>query len=106
MANIKVELKNSNIIGGVHVGGIAGYNGWNYDGYIYNSYTVINTLIYGTVKNATSHIENCYTLDANTKLTELNAGEDSVEGTDTEQPWVKDTNNINGGYPILAWQVE
>lgn len=88
------------------VGGIAGYNGWNYDGYIYNSYTVINTLIYGTVKNATSHVENCYTLDANTKLIELNAGEDSVEGTDTEQPWVKDTNNINGGYPILAWQVE
>lgn len=81
-------------------------------GTIYNSYTIGHTNIYGSSaigsvdKNyGTLNMKNCYTLDASTKIIELNSGEDDIEGGDTEQPWIEDTNNINGGYPILAWQV-
>ena len=73
-------------------------------GYIYNSYTITNTTIVGQSQNSPV-IQNCYTTEANTKLTELNAGIDEVEGTtSTESPWIEDTENINGGYPILNWQ--
>ncbi len=86
-------------------GGIVGALGYNREdakSYIYNSYSINTTTKIGT-KTYGEEI-NCYTTEANTKLNELNAGIDDESGTDTEQPWVADTTNINNGYPILSWQ--
>ena len=86
-------------------GGIVGALGYNREdakSYIYNSYSINTTTKIGT-KTYGEEI-NCYTTEANTKLNELNAGIDDESGTDTEQPWVEDTTNINNGYPILSWQ--
>ena len=84
-------------------GGICGGIGYrSRNGYIYNSYSI------GKVYNknyGTGVIDNCYKIDADTKLTELNAGIDGIEGKDTESPWVI-LENINDGNPILDWQVE
>lgn len=107
---------NANVTGGIanYNGGIVG--GWGYksgNAYIYNSYTLKNTLIHSSIGNykdsnytGTMDMRNCYTTEANIKIEELNAGIDEVDGTDTERPWVEDTNGINGGYPILYWQLE
>lgn len=87
-------------------GGIVGSLGWNTEkakSYVYNSYTINTTTKIGT--NKYGEVTNCYTTEANTKLNELNAGIDDESGTNTEQPWVADTTNINNGYPILSWQV-
>ena len=87
-----------------YAGGIIGYG--SMDCLAYNVYTINNTTICGS--GSTSSNNNNYTTNANTKLNELNAGIDEVGATtSTESPWVADdtTNPINGGYPILSWQV-
>ena len=97
---------NANVTSGHsgYVAGIAGGVGYdNSKAYIYNCYTIKNTTIYGN-NYSNPILSNNYTTEANTKLTELNSGIDDVDGTDTEQPWIEDTENINGGYPILKWQ--
>ena len=66
-------------------GGIVGANGFEFENY------------------NEGNITNCYTTEANTKLKELNDGIDE-SGKNDEQPWVEDTEGINGGYPILNWQ--
>lgn len=90
-----------------YVGGLTGAQGagGSVSGYIYNSYTIQNETIHGVIQGG-SEVQNCYTTNANTKLEELNKGIDEVNGKDTEQPWVEDTQNINNGYPILRWQLE
>lgn len=81
----------------------------NYRGgisYIYNSYTIIENNIYGSIAQGNATIENCYKTEANTKLTELNAGIDNVGETEsTEEPWII-LEGINNGYPILKWQID
>ena len=88
-----------------YVGGLIGAQGYNSSvakSYIYNSYSINTNSIVGG--NLNGENINCYTTDANTKLTELNAGiDDATANTDTEQPWVEDKENINEGYPILSW---
>ncbi len=86
--------------------GLAGANGVSGPiGYVYNSYTIQNETIDSGYRGRVD-IQNCYATDANTKLEELNTGIDVVNGKDTEQPWIEDSENINNGYPILKWQIE
>lgn len=69
-------------------------------GYIYNSYylnldcnfpSVVTSQYYGNVTNS-------YSNDTTVTASKLN-------GT-TGTAWIDDTQNINNGYPILAWQIE
>lgn len=96
---------NIGLMNGTYVGGIVGEQGFNSAPAgigIYNCYSINQTNLIGWQVAGT--MQNCYTTEANTKLADLNTGIDEVGGTDTEQPWIEDRNNVNGGYPILNWQ--
>lgn len=96
---------NKGVISGTYAGGIVGEQGFNSAPVgtgIYNCYSINQTNLIGW--QVAGAMQNCYTTEANTKLAELNAGIDELGGTDTEQPWIEDENNVNGGYPILNWQ--
>ena len=83
-----------------YVAGIAG--GVGCDGskaYIYNCYTIKNTSIYGK-EYSTPTLNNNYTSNSKDNIQNLNNGIDEVNGTDTDQPWIADTENKNEGYPI------
>ena len=105
IAKIFNSYNNASVTAGSYwAGGIMGSCGWSGGtAYIYNCYTIKNTTILGrNFRNYNG--SNNYTTNAT--VDGLNGGIDEVGGTNTETPWVADTNNINGGYPILSWQNE
>ena len=99
---------NATITGSRNAGVVAASEYNSGKSYIYNCYTIQNTTIVGQTFGSSTDHKNNYTTNANTKVTELNNGIDEVGATEsTVSPWVADDseNPINGGYPILSWQV-
>ena len=122
LGNITVNGKNNNI----RIGGISG-EGWN--GYIYNGYNIGKIEAKDTLSNKIGSIigykvgtiDNCYYLkDTWAKgIGELDEGQKDEGVTEYDDiskfpsvlsvvnedgAFKEDTNNINNGYPILAWQ--
>lgn len=69
-------------------------------GYIYNSYYLNKNCNFSSVVTSSyyGNVTNSYANDTTINASKLNR--------DTGNTWIDDTNNINGGYPILRWMTE
>lgn len=106
----RVTLENSQCSGsysigevtqGTNKGGVCGYT--DGIGQITNNYWIsTNDTTYGlgnTSSNTGAEPKTADEMKQSSFIELLNTGND-------EAVWVQDTNNINNGYPILAWQLE